>query len=182
MRERDHRNSTDFISSILIKHLSFLLLIYHQGIINNNILALIINVHNLSSAGHMHIQNSRLVITPDSKVHGAYMGPTWVLSAPDGPHVGPMNIGIMDYIIRSPRTWQYWATNRHSVVYKVTCVIYWFLLFQTIYKSLTLEIKPLSRQLIYRTAEVSVIHLIVTQERRSNKILPSANVSTTWYR
>ena len=28
---------------------------------------------------------------PDSKIHGANMGPTWVLSAPDGPHVGPMN-------------------------------------------------------------------------------------------
>ena len=28
----------------------------------------------------------------DSKVHGANMGPTWVLSAPDGPHVGPMNL------------------------------------------------------------------------------------------
>ena len=25
---------------------------------------------------------------PDSKVHGANMGPTWVLSAPGGPHVG----------------------------------------------------------------------------------------------
>ena len=35
-------------------------------------------------------------IIPDSKVHGANMGPTWVLSAPDGPHVGPMNIAIMD--------------------------------------------------------------------------------------
>ena len=31
---------------------------------------------------------------PDSKVHGAKMGPTWVLSAPDGPHVGPMNLAI----------------------------------------------------------------------------------------
>ena len=31
---------------------------------------------------------------PDSKVHGASMGPTWVLSAPDGPHVGPMNLAI----------------------------------------------------------------------------------------
>ena len=28
---------------------------------------------------------------PDNKVHGAHMGPTWVLSAPDGPRVGPMN-------------------------------------------------------------------------------------------
>ena len=31
---------------------------------------------------------------PDSKVHGANMGPTWVLSAPDGPHVGPMNLAM----------------------------------------------------------------------------------------
>ena len=31
---------------------------------------------------------------PDSKVHGANMGPTWVLSAPDEPHVGPMNLAI----------------------------------------------------------------------------------------
>ena len=30
----------------------------------------------------------------DSKVHGANIGPTWVLSAPDGPHVGPMNPAI----------------------------------------------------------------------------------------
>ena len=27
-------------------------------------------------------------------VHGANMGPTWVLSAPDWPHVGPMNLAI----------------------------------------------------------------------------------------
>ena len=33
-------------------------------------------------------------ITPDSKVHGANMGPTWVLSAPGGPHVGLMNLAI----------------------------------------------------------------------------------------
>ena len=33
---------------------------------------------------------------PDSKVHGANMGPTWVLSAPDGPHIGPMNLAIRE--------------------------------------------------------------------------------------
>ena len=38
---------------------------------------------------HFHAYNF-----PDSKVHGANMGPTWVLSAPDGPHVGPMNLAI----------------------------------------------------------------------------------------
>ena len=34
--------------------------------------------------------------TPDSKVHEAYMGPTWVLSAPGRPHIGPMNLAITD--------------------------------------------------------------------------------------
>ena len=33
---------------------------------------------------------------PDSKVHGANMGPAWVLSAPDWPHVGPMNLAIRE--------------------------------------------------------------------------------------
>ena len=33
---------------------------------------------------------------PDSKVHGANMGPNWVLSAPDGPHVDPMNLAIKE--------------------------------------------------------------------------------------
>ena len=34
---------------------------------------------------------------PDSKVHRTNMGPTWVLSAPDGPHVSPMNLAIWDH-------------------------------------------------------------------------------------
>ena len=31
---------------------------------------------------------------PDSKVRVANMGPTWILAAPGGPHVGPMNLAI----------------------------------------------------------------------------------------
>ena len=31
---------------------------------------------------------------PDSKVHGAYMGPTWGQQDPGGPRVGPMNFTI----------------------------------------------------------------------------------------
>ena len=31
---------------------------------------------------------------PDSKVHGANMGPTWGRQDPGGPHVGPMNLVI----------------------------------------------------------------------------------------
>ena len=33
---------------------------------------------------------------PDSKVHGANMGPIWGRQDPGGPHVGPMNFAIYD--------------------------------------------------------------------------------------
>ena len=36
------------------------------------------------------------VTTPDSTVHGANMGPTWVLLVPGGSQVGPMNLAISD--------------------------------------------------------------------------------------
>ena len=35
-----------------------------------------------------------LIKAPDSKVHGANMGPIWVLSAPDGPLFSPINLSI----------------------------------------------------------------------------------------
>ena len=36
---------------------------------------------------------------PDNNFHWAHIGPTWVLSAPDGPHVGPMNLAIRVVIV-----------------------------------------------------------------------------------
>ena len=44
----------------------------------------------------------QLHLFPDSKVLGANMGPTWVLSVPDGPHVGPMNLAIRVRCVRNP--------------------------------------------------------------------------------
>ena len=35
-----------------------------------------------------------LQVFPDSKVHGANMGPIWGRQDPSGPHVGPMNFAI----------------------------------------------------------------------------------------
>ena len=37
-------------------------------------------------------------IIPDSKVHGANMGPIWGRQGPGGPHVGSMNFAIWDFI------------------------------------------------------------------------------------
>ena len=45
---------------------------------------------------------------PDSKFHMAQMGPTWVLSAPGGPHVGPMNLAIR--VLHGS-----WAACTHSI-------------------------------------------------------------------
>ena len=39
---------------------------------------------------------------PDSKVHGAIMGPIWGRQDPGGPHVGPMNFAIWDGISMAP--------------------------------------------------------------------------------
>ena len=36
----------------------------------------------------------QLNVFPDSKVHGANMGPIWGRQDPGGPHVGPMNLAI----------------------------------------------------------------------------------------
>ena len=37
-----------------------------------------------------------MCVIPDSKVHGANMGPIWGRQDPGGPHVGPMNFVIWD--------------------------------------------------------------------------------------
>ena len=40
-------------------------------------------------------------ITPDSKVHGANMGPIWGRQDPGGPHVCPMNFAIWDSVCKT---------------------------------------------------------------------------------
>ena len=35
---------------------------------------------------------------PDSKVYGANMGPIWGRQDPGGPHVGPMNFAIWEWL------------------------------------------------------------------------------------
>ena len=42
------------------------------------------------------MQNMASQDIPDSKVHGANMGPIWGRQDPGGPHVGPMNFVIWD--------------------------------------------------------------------------------------
>ena len=46
----------------------------------------------------------------ENKVHVANVGPTWVLSAPCGPHVGPMNLAIrvVIYCVTITKHARYW--------------------------------------------------------------------------
>ena len=60
-------------------------------------------------------------LAPDNKVHGANMGPTWVLSAPGGPHVGPMNLAIrgvtrLEWAV-AYRIW--WGITRSHLMHKM---------------------------------------------------------------
>ena len=48
-------------------------------------------INNQILGGYIHY-----LLTPDSKVHGANMGPIWGRQDPGGPHVGPVNCAICD--------------------------------------------------------------------------------------
>ena len=45
-----------------------------------------------------------LISIPDSKIHGANMGPIWGQQDPGGPHVGPMNFATWDIIEYASRS------------------------------------------------------------------------------
>ena len=51
---------------------------------------------------------------PDSKAHGANMGPIWGRQGPGGPHVGPMNFAIWG-ITRNRR--YVWIEVLDSLIY-----------------------------------------------------------------
>ena len=55
---------------------------------------------------------------PDNKVHGANMWPTRVLSAPDGPHVGPMSLvsGVISLWLSSYTEWALAMISRILIV------------------------------------------------------------------
>ena len=55
----------------------------------------------------------RYIVDPESKFHGPNMGPTLILSSPDGSHVGPMNLAIRGCLSQlnmrgsRPRLWAF---------------------------------------------------------------------------
>ena len=56
---------------------------------------------------------------PDSKVHVAHLGPTWVLSATGGPNVGPVNLAIRHaqcvHCVMLLLAWRILALGNHMI-------------------------------------------------------------------
>ena len=65
------------------------------------------------------IFQSPLFKLPESKVHGANMRPTWALSVPDGPHVGPMNLALKAVVVTSSPVQPLLCFSLHSEFYAV---------------------------------------------------------------
>ena len=63
------------------------------------------------------MQSQMLDTFPDSKVHGANMGPIWGREDPGGPHVGPMNFAI--WVVVLCKIYSY----VHSIHAFVACAI-----------------------------------------------------------
>ena len=60
-------------------------------------------------------------ITPESKVHEANMGPIWGRQDPGGPHVGPMNFVIWDFINTQQFSRFISASNNHLHPFWIPC-------------------------------------------------------------
>ena len=64
---------------------------------------------------------------PRYKIHGANMGPTWVLSAPDGPYVGPMYLAVREftisYILIYKSSLSVYLTCLHEEVHRIGSIV-----------------------------------------------------------
>ena len=129
---------------------------------------------------------------PDSKVHGANMGPIWGRQDPGGPHVGPMNIAIWGTMFRYPfvnqfnmvviqvfaKYWEKTSTNslmEYSLqVDHVICVLHYSFLcclqYHVILQSVIMRFhdgKFLSRTMTRQCNLIPALHVAPTSTRAS---------------
>ena len=78
----------------------------------------------VSDGGRWHLQLEISNENPDSKVHGANMGPTWGWQNPGGPHVGHVNLAIREYLLLDLNFTQIYSSVFPCLPVKV--FIFWF--------------------------------------------------------
>ena len=61
-----------------------------------------------------------ILCVPDSKVHGANLGPIWGQQDPGGPHLGPMNFAIWGVIIMIIALWCQSSCVWHNALFLTT--------------------------------------------------------------
>ena len=89
---KNYAGSSRFLVVLLlfdVGHLTHIL----QGYVTETTASIQMKQH-IISLPNIFYESTMIIRVPDSNVHGANMRPIWVLSAPDGPHVGPMNLAI----------------------------------------------------------------------------------------
>ena len=84
-------------------------------------------------SSRQHTIDDATDISQDSKDHGTNMGPTWVLSAPGRPHVGPLNLAIrvtqelafdICFVYPVPNTLDEWILGRGQLfIFKQGCLL-----------------------------------------------------------
>ena len=75
----------------------------------------------LDTSDMMVVIRRAMDISPDNKVHGGYMGPTWVLSAPHGPMFAPWT--LLSGSFQSAKI--EWAGGKHTNPYIAKRVTEW---------------------------------------------------------
>ena len=75
------------------------------------------------------------IMIPDSKIHGANMGLTWVLSALGGPHVGPINLANICHCFDSITI--SWSGGKASLPSALSSSYWWRLI--TVVKTVLLQ-------------------------------------------
>ena len=86
---------------VIIVSIGSLDILYNNSYVKNgeHVLYFVLIPSGVSWVGGMH---------PESKVYGANMGPTWALSVPGGPHVGPINFAIRAATWKPISNWLAW--------------------------------------------------------------------------
>ena len=106
---------------------------------------------------------------PDSKVHGAIMGPTWVLSAPDGPHVCPINLAIWvsqywtSFILKCSD----WITLKDEIKFwKNYSFVYWLIICVWFHKHTSQPtVLQFCIQLKYRISDILIFRVLRTSTK-----------------
>ena len=79
--------------------------------------------NSLFSCDFSHLDAYATSLIPESKVHGANMGPIWGRQDPGGPHVGPVNFAIWDMSLQWIHNSEYSTFQVRSFVWIIDFLI-----------------------------------------------------------